>query len=149
MIPNCETGEGDPLEAIIRDVATRHGIVLGRDDPILIIHTINRRIMETSAEVQRTLLEEHSSVLVALADDARKQTIQGINVVMREASAGILAAMRQEALRMFNDQRMESRAAAQAMTAEFLRWRRIATFSFCLSLLMVGATGGILLSIAG
>ena len=47
----------DKIEETIKDIAVKHGIALGRDDPILILQTINDRLMQDSATAQRDILE--------------------------------------------------------------------------------------------
>lgn len=53
----------DPLEEIIREIATRHGIAVSRDDPILILQTINNRLMLNSAKAQAVLLDRYKENL--------------------------------------------------------------------------------------
>ena len=45
------------LEEIIREIATRHGVAVSRDDPILILQTINNRLLLNSATAQREFLD--------------------------------------------------------------------------------------------
>ena len=50
--------QDDQIEALIREIAQKHGIVVGRDDPILILQTINNRLMQDSAKAQQAQLEK-------------------------------------------------------------------------------------------
>ena len=47
---------GNSTEAIIRTVAVKHGIALGRNDPILVLHTINGLLMDEFASKQEALI---------------------------------------------------------------------------------------------
>ena len=49
----------DLKKQMIQDIATKHGVVLGTDDPILIIQTINQRLMDDSRKAQEALLEQY------------------------------------------------------------------------------------------
>jgi hypothetical protein len=56
------------MEAIIRVVAVKHGIALGRNDPILVLHTINGLLMEEFARKQELLIHEFHVNLEETAD---------------------------------------------------------------------------------
>lgn len=59
---------GNSMEAIIRTVAVKHGIVLGNNDPILVLQTINGLLMVEFAGKQTILLHEFHANLEAAAD---------------------------------------------------------------------------------
>ncbi|MES3021657.1 MAG: conjugal transfer protein TraM [Pseudomonadota bacterium] len=58
--------ERDQLEEIIREIATKHGIAVSRDDPILILQTINNRLLLDSAKAQQAMLDRYKDELEAL-----------------------------------------------------------------------------------
>ena len=33
-------------DALIKEIAVKHGIAVGRDDPILILHTLNNQLLQ-------------------------------------------------------------------------------------------------------
>ena len=39
----------DPVDHLIREIAVKHGVALGRDDPILILQTLNAQLLEEGA----------------------------------------------------------------------------------------------------
>ena len=57
----------DVVEDLIGEVARKHGIAIGRDDPILVLHTMNDRLMRESAAAQQALLDAFKQELEALA----------------------------------------------------------------------------------
>lgn len=57
----------DQIEALIREIAQKHGVVVGRDDPIFVLQTINHRLMQDSAKAQKVQLESLKEELEALA----------------------------------------------------------------------------------
>ena len=59
--------QDDQIEALIREIAQKHGIVVGRDDPIFVLQTINHRLMQDSAKAQRAQLESLKEEMEALA----------------------------------------------------------------------------------
>lgn len=69
------TDNADPINRIMEEVAVKHGILLDRDDPVLMVYTINQHLMETSARVQQAMLDQYRVELEA-------------NVRLWEAQAG-------------------------------------------------------------
>ena len=57
----------DPIDQLIRDIAAKHGVAVGRDDPILILQTINAHLLEDGQRAQRALLQTHKEELEAIA----------------------------------------------------------------------------------
>ncbi len=60
------------IEAIIRTVAAKHGIALGRDDPILVLHTLNELLITDFARKQEELIHQFHVSLEEAADDWSK-----------------------------------------------------------------------------
>jgi len=79
--------QGDQIEALIREIAQKHGIVVGRDDPILILQTINNRLMQDSAKAQQAQLEKLKEELEALAQrwslDAKEKAERILNASLK------------------------------------------------------------------
>ena len=73
----------DQIEALIREIAQKHGIVVGRDDPIFVLQTINHRLMQDSAKAQRAQLESLKEEMEALAQrwslDAKEKSERILN----------------------------------------------------------------------
>lgn len=57
----------DTMDALIKEIAVKHGIALGRDDPILILQTLNARLMEENTRAQQAMLDNYKSELEGLA----------------------------------------------------------------------------------
>jgi hypothetical protein len=56
------------IEAIIRAVAVKHGIALGRNDPILILHTVNGLLLEEFSKQQEGLIDQFRGNLESAAN---------------------------------------------------------------------------------
>ena len=61
------------IEETIKAIALKHGIALGKDDPILILQTINDRLMEDSKKAQQEALSDFKSVLEDMLDSWGKE----------------------------------------------------------------------------
>lgn len=134
----------DGLDEIVQEVAARHGIVLGRDDPILMIYTINGKVMEASTGIQRALLEEYLAGMKTLSAQFQEQSASRFDTIMREATTSARLALRQEVQQLFREHKLESETANRKMVEDFLHWRRFAGLSACISVLTLAAAAAVL-----
>lgn len=132
----------DPITQIIEDVAVKHGIALGWDDPVLMVYTINRQLMESGARIQQAALEKYLCSMEQSAGRIHDQAACALDRKMREASANMRQALQQEAERLFSQHRKESRA----MMESYLKWRRFAAFNVAVSVLAIVTAGAVLWS---
>ena len=55
------------LGEMIKEIAAKHGIALGRDDPILILQTLNNRLLQDNQKAQQAMLNQYKEELEALS----------------------------------------------------------------------------------
>ena len=127
--------ECDALDEIIREVAIRHGISVGRDDPILMTYTINRQVMESATGIQRMILNDHLKGLRTLSKELQEEVSGRLEQTMREAADNICLALEQEAKRLFSLQRMENEMVARKMMEEYRHLQRFSSISLLVSFL--------------
>jgi hypothetical protein len=83
-------------DALIKKIAVKHGIAVGRDDPILILHTLNNQLLLDSQKAQQELLDQFKAELEGLSlrwsTDAREKAERILNasLVASEESMGHL-----------------------------------------------------------
>ena len=127
------SGEDDPIRQIIEEVALKHGFALDRDDPVLMIYTINHRLMQSSAVIQQTLLEQYGKELDA---SMRKWSIQA--ACQADASMqGKLGAMQDV---ITSTVRTETEAAIKGLMRELLDYQRDARLNLFASTLSLAAS---------
>ncbi|HRL74658.1 MAG TPA: conjugal transfer protein TraM [Candidatus Accumulibacter phosphatis] len=87
----------DQVEELIKEIAAKHGIAVSRDDPILILQTINARLMQDSAKAQQVMLDQYKEELEALAlrwgNDAKAKAERILNASLaasKEATAKLM-----------------------------------------------------------
>ena len=87
----------DKFDAVIQEIAVRHGVVLSKDDPILILQTMNDRLIEEARQGQAAVLtqfrEEMESISSQWRDDAKEKAEKIINAALagsKEAMARLL-----------------------------------------------------------
>jgi hypothetical protein len=57
----------DPVDELIKEIAGKHSVAVGRDDPIIILQTVNARLFADSAKAQQVILERYKEELEALS----------------------------------------------------------------------------------
>ncbi len=73
----------DQIEELIREIAAKHDVAVSRDDPILILQTMNNRLLEDSARAHQAQLDRHKEELEAIAlrwgSDAKEKSERILN----------------------------------------------------------------------
>jgi Transcriptional activator TraM len=72
------------FDAVIQDIAIKHGVVLSKDDPILILQTMNDRLIEESKQAQAVMLaqfrEEIEHISSQWKTDAKEKAEKMLNI---------------------------------------------------------------------
>ena len=58
----------DPTDDLLKEIASKHGVALDREDPILMVQTMHARLLAESTSAQQALLEDYRKTLEALLD---------------------------------------------------------------------------------
>jgi len=53
----------DKLDALIKRIAAEHSIVLTKDDPVLMMHTLNEVLLEQNEKAHAELLDKYEAIL--------------------------------------------------------------------------------------
>lgn len=92
----------DPVDHLIREIAVKHGVALGRDDPILILQTLNAQLLEEGAKAQRAMLQTHKEELEAIAQrwggDAKDKAERILSAGLAASKDAMTRAMQEGAL---------------------------------------------------
>ena len=87
------------IDDLMKEVAAKHRVALSRDDPLLILQTINERLTEKSAKAQQEMLERYKEELEVVAkrwgDDAKDKAEKILNAAL-DASQKMMAKAAQE-----------------------------------------------------
>ncbi len=72
------------FDAVIQEIAVKHGVVLSKDDPILILQTMNDRLIEESRKAQAVMLaqfrEEIEHISSQWRADAKDKAEKMLNI---------------------------------------------------------------------
>ena len=89
----------DPIEALIKEISVTHGIVVGRNDPLCMLQTMNARLMDDNAKAQQAMLHQYKEDLEGIAsrwgNDAKEKSERILNASLT-ASKEVMASLLQE-----------------------------------------------------
>ncbi|RZA30416.1 MAG: conjugal transfer protein TraM [Proteobacteria bacterium] len=133
----------DPLDLLIREIAAKHGVAVGRDDPILILQTLNAKLLEEGAQAQRAMLQTHQEELEAIAQrwgsDAKDKAERILSAGLA-ASKDVMGRLMQEgALAATAALRGEVNTATASLTQALTQTRRLAHLQLVAAALTVAA----------
>jgi hypothetical protein len=81
------------LEETIKEIAAKHGIAVGRDDPILILQTLNNRLMQANHKAQQALLDQYKSELEGISlrwsTDAKEKAERILNASLTASKSAM------------------------------------------------------------
>jgi hypothetical protein len=89
----------DQTDELIKEIAVKHGIAVSRDDPIMILQTINNRLLQDTERAQQALLDTYKEELEALSvrwsEDVKDKSQRIVNASL-SASKNAMAESVQE-----------------------------------------------------
>lgn len=135
----------DKIEDIIKDIAVKHGIAVGRDDPILILQTINERLMQDSAAAQQEILDRFKEELESIAhrwgDDAKSKAERTLNAALTASREAMMKGMQDGAKAAAEAVRRELEAATAQLAAPIRESKRVALMNMVAAGMAVFAAG--------
>jgi len=72
----------DKLDALIKRVASEHGIVLSHDDPVLMMHTLNEALLEQNEKAHAELLNNYQGILEESFNQWREYSTKKSNAII-------------------------------------------------------------------
>jgi hypothetical protein len=133
----------DQLEELIKEIAVKHGMAVSRDDPILVLQTINNRLMRDSAKAQQIQLDQYKQELEALAlrwgNDAKDKAERVLNAALAAGKNNMDLVMREGARMTATSVRAEIDAALAHVAAPIRDARRIGMLNVIASCITLSA----------
>lgn len=135
----------DKVEETIKEIAVKHGIAVGRDDPILILQTINERLMQDSAAAQQEILDHFKEELEAIAhrwsDDAKNKAERTLNAALTASRETMTQTMQEGAKSAAELIRREIKAASAQFAAPIREAKRVALMNLIAAGMTIIAAG--------
>lgn len=127
----------DPVEELIKEIAVKHGIAVSRNDPLLILQTINARLMEDSANKHRELLEHHKEELEMISmrwgTDAKGKAEHVLNAALTASKEAMAQLMNEGVQRAAQAMRDEVDGALDRMAQCLQETRYVAMFNIAVA----------------
>ena len=83
------------MNEAIKDIAVKHGVVLGKDDPVLILQTMNERLLEETRKAQQEMLAQFKEEMENISSQWKHDAKEKAEKVLNVALAGSKEAMNQ------------------------------------------------------
>lgn len=129
----------DDSEILIKEIAVKHGIAIGRDDPILILQTINTKLMEDSAKAQKLLLDQYKEVLEEMIDrwgnDAKEKSERILNTSLIASKEAMTKLSKDYAKDIAKQTKKELDASVAYVNRELHKSERVAIFNITASII--------------
>jgi transcription termination factor NusB len=94
----------DSLDEIIKEVAAKHEFVLSRDDPVLLVYTIQQRLLADSADGQQLLFDQFREELEQTLNEWEKEATskldQALDQTITAAKTDFRDQMRQDTIKI-------------------------------------------------
>ena len=133
----------DQVEELIKEIAAKHGIAVSRDDPILVLQTINNRLMQDSSKAQQAQLDQYKEELEALAlrwgTDAKDKAERILNAALTASKGAMDKAMQENAKSTAATVRAEVDAALGRVAGQVKDARRIGLLNVLASCITLAA----------
>jgi hypothetical protein len=135
----------DAVEDLIGEVARTHGMAIGRDDPILVLHTMNDRMVRENAAAQQVLLDAFKQELEALASRWSIEATERADRILQAALVGsqeaIASTLREGASATGASVRTEVESALAQIAGRMQDARRIALLNLAAACITLAAAG--------
>ena len=133
----------DEIADLLKEIAAKHHLLIGRDDPILVLQTINNRLMQNSAKAQQEQLEafrsEMESISQQWSQDAKVKADRALSASVNAATEAALQVLEATSASAAAAIRSEIRTGTQRLAQLVKRTEKAANFNLAASLLTVVA----------
>lgn len=126
----------EKLDKILQDITVKHGVLLGKDDPILILQTMNEQLIEENRKAQQDLLvqfrEEMESISSQWRDDAKEKAEKVLNAALassQEAITKLLHESTKESVQAMKKLISDSLSEAHSFTRKTQKFSQFALVS--------------------
>jgi hypothetical protein len=123
--------DGDRIDQMIKEVAARHGVALGRDDPILMLLTMHERLQRDAEASQRALLAEFKSELEVMTQrvtsEAKAQASGALQATLKAGQDALTHAVGESTASVTESVRAQIDNSARQVAAQLQHARRVGT----------------------
>ena len=129
---------------LIQEIAARHGIVIGKNDPILMLYTLNEQLIKHSTLAQQQLLAKFKSELEELCHRQQQEAQERAQKLLNSALSASKTTLTQEtheAVRLVSESlRNEVDAATAQLAAPISHIKKVAILNIAAASLAIAAS---------
>lgn len=121
------------MNETIHDIAAKHGVLLSKDDPILILHTMNEKLLEENRRSQQEMLAQYKEEMEYISsgwrDDAKEKAEKILNTALassKEAMARLLQESTNETTKLMKKMILEALDEAHELKQQSSKSSRLA-----------------------
>ncbi|HHV6060382.1 TPA: conjugal transfer protein TraM [Legionella pneumophila] len=133
----------DKIDETIQVIALKHGVVLSKDDPILILLTMNEKLLEENRKVQQEMLAQFKEEMEGISSQWKEDTKQKAEKVLNAALTGSKATMAKLSREAISESILTMREMISSSLAEAhalkLQTQKYSTFTLLTSAIMLTA----------
>lgn len=108
------------MNEAIQDIVVKHGVLLGKDDPILMLQTMNERLLEENRHAQQEMLAQFKEEMESISSQWKSDSNKKAEMILNKALAGSKEAM----ARLLQESTSESVFAMKQMISDSLAQAR-------------------------
>ncbi|MDD4616398.1 MAG: conjugal transfer protein TraM [Alphaproteobacteria bacterium] len=120
----------DQIDDLIREIAVKHGVAVSRDDPILILQTINSRLMQDSAKAQQEMLQRYKEEMEVISNtwsaEAKNKAEKILNAALAASKKAMADQMGQGAREAAQTIHNEIESALSGISLQLRETRKLA-----------------------
>lgn len=129
----------DEIGDLIKEIAAKHHLSIGRDDPILVLQTINNRLLHNSARAQQEQLEAFSAQMEEIcarwSTDAKAKADRALTAAVNAATGAALKVLQDSSAQASSAIRTEILLGTRRVSQAMKRARRLATVNVIAALI--------------
>jgi hypothetical protein len=130
----------DNIENLIKEVAVKHGVTIGKNDPILILTTINSRLIEDSQAGQKEILSEFKAELEEVTArwgiESKGKAERILTAALTASKEAMDQALEQGATKTVESIQIEIEDIVRPLTVQLKDMRRYSTWIFLASVIV-------------
>jgi len=101
----------DSIEDLYKEIAVRHGIAVGKDDPIMILHTTNQLLIKDMAEAQRHIIEQFEEKIELMTSRSNEAVLTDakrvLNATLQASESALVERLQNQAHELATEVRNE------------------------------------------
>lgn len=123
----------DAVDELIQEIAQINGVAVGRDDPLMVVHTMHKRLLKDAMKAQQTLLDGYKEELESIAfrwgEDAKAKAERILNAALDASREAMTQTMQECAKSMSEIVKHEVDTALRLVAAPVQDAKQLAVFN--------------------